>query len=343
MSYINALADIKKGLLNSIYLIHGEEVFYARQLEQAIVNALLKPEERDMNLNILSGDPQPQELLNLIETVPFFGDKNVIIVRGSNLFRSRKGAGDHEKDGDQADEALLKVLSHFPDYATIIFKTTEKVDKRRKIYKNIEKNGTVVEVSLLKPKDVKVWLPGKLNELNKRMSPDAQEHFLAVVSVMSQISLGFLDNELEKIALYSSSQIITKNDLVDAMSAIPEVSVFAMIDAVSQKHTQDALRLFNEQLAAGEHPIKILALLNRQVRLLWQAKSLLSQGRNNREIADELGLMSFVGDKLIKQCQRFAEKTLKETVISLADADRDLKSGRATNVALEKIIIDMCR
>lgn len=343
MSYINVLADIKKGLVNSIYLIHGEEVFYARQLEQAIVNALLEPEERDMNLNVISGDPQPQELLNLIETVPFFGNKNVIVIRGSNLFRGRKGAGEHDKDSDQADESLLKVFSQFPDYSAIIFTTTEKVDKRRKIYKNIEKNGTVVEVSLLKPKDVKVWLPGKLNELNKKMSHDAQEYFLAVVSVMSQISLGFLDNELEKIALYSERSTITKDDLVEVMSAIPEVSVFAMIDAVSQKQTQDALRLFNEQLAAGEHPIKMLALLNRQVRLLWQARSLLAKGCNNREIADELGLMSFVGDKLIKQCQRFTEKTLKETVIALADADRDLKSGRASNVALEKIIIDMCR
>jgi len=342
MNYIAVLEQIKKGQVSSCYLIYGEEIFLARQVEKTIVDAILLPDERDMNLIVFSTDPQPQELINFIETVPFMGGKNVITIRGTNMFRSRKEAAD---DGtvDTVDERLLAILSDMPEYSHVIFMTTEKIDKRRKIYKTVEKYGTVVEVAPLKAKDVRLWLNSKLSELNKRMTADAMEHFLAVISVMSQVSLGFLDNELEKIALYTDGTVISKEHLLEVLSAIPEVSVFAMIEAVSQKQTQKALHLFEEQLAAGEHPLKLLALLARQVRLLWQARDMMKNGRSSKEIAEELGVMPFIGEKLVRQSRGFTDNILKEAVIALAQADHDLKFGRAGNVALEKIIIDMCR
>lgn len=343
MSYINVMADVKKGLLKPMYLIHGEESYLVRQLEKAVVNAVLAPEERDMNLNIVNGDPQTQELINLMETVPFIGGKNMIVVRSSGLFRSRRGAAANEAEHDNTDERLLKVLANFPVYSHVVFTTAEKVDKRRKLYKTIERFGAVAEAAPLKPRDIKIWLPNKLRELDKRMAADAMEYFLAIVSIMPQISLGFLDSELEKAALYVNRPTITKADLQEILAAIPEISVFAMIDAVSVKDTKKALQLFGEQLAAGEHPVKILSLLNRQVRLLWQAGNLLSAGCSAREIAEELGVMPFIGEKLVKQCRGFNERTLKETVLALAEADRNLKSGRAASVVLEKIIIEMCR
>ncbi|MEG6585805.1 DNA polymerase III subunit delta [Dendrosporobacter sp. 1207_IL3150] len=343
MSYIIELDKVKKGLVSQIYLIYGEETYLARQLEKAITAALLSPEDRDMNLNIIDSDSSPQELINLIDTIPFFGDKNLIVVRNSTLFKNRKTGQSENESDDKTDERLINLLSNMPAYSYVVFLSPDKIDKRRKVYKTIEKFGTIVEVAPLKPKDVRVWLQGKLGELNKRMSHDAMEHFLASVSLMSRISLGFLESELDKAAIFSEKQIITKDDLISVMSTIPEASIFAMIDAVSEKNTQKALVLLSEQLASGEHPIKILSLLTRQVRLLWQAKELMLQGYGSREISDELGLVSFVGEKVMKQCKGFDDKKLKEVIIVLAEADADLKSGRATSVVLEKIIIDLCK
>ncbi len=342
MSYINTIAAVNKGVIKPMYLIHGEEVYFARRLEQAIVKALLGPEEQEMNLHIINGDPQLQELINLIETVPFFGGRKVIVIRNSGLFCSRKGTG-NAAEGDAGDERLLHVLGNFPDYSNIIFMTADKVDRRRKLYKTVEKLGVIAEAASLKAKDIKMWLPEKLHELNRKMAAEAVEYFLTLVSLMPKISLDFLDNELEKTALYTGNKVITKADLLAVLAPIPEISVFAMIDAISRKDTVQALRLFNDQLTAGEHPLKILSLLNRQVRLLWQAKDLLKSGCSSRQIADELGVMPFIGEKLVRQCKGFDEQILKEAVLSLAEADRDLKSGRATGVVLEKIMIAMCR
>lgn len=344
MDYSQALTEIKKGLIRPVYLLHGEETFLARQLEKAIVEAVLPDEDRDMSLTVLERDPQPAELANIIETVPFLGGKNVIILRGTGLFRAgKKGGEDEAGSQDKADDRLLKLMADMPEYSHVVFSAGEKADKRRKLFKAVEQYGAVVDLSPLKPKDVRPWITAKLTELGKKMAPDAMEHLLAAVSMMPQVSLGFLSGELDKTALYAAGQTITRRDVMAVMAAVPEVSVFTMIEAVSLKQTARALKLLDEQLSGGESPLRLLALLARQVRMLWQGKVLADRGLTGGEVANELGVPPFVGDKLVRQAYGFTQAKLKATIVALADADRDLKSGRADKFVLEKIIIEMCR
>lgn len=343
MNYSEVMLQIKKGQIQPISLLYGEETFLIRQIENAIVNSVLLPEEKDMNLIVLNNDPSPKDMANLIETVPFMGGKNVIVVRGTALFKARKGSNEEGESLVESDEQLVKIFSSMPEYSCIVFSTVEKVDKRRKIFKAVEKNGVTVEIAPLKANDVRVWLNTKLAEINKKMSADAVEHLMGAVSVMPQISLGFLDNELEKLALYAKGSLITFEDLSQVLSTIPEVSVFAMIDALSQKQAAKALGLLNGQLATGDHPLRIMALLARQVRLLWQAKELASQGYDGRSAALALGVPPFIGEKMLRQSKNFSTSTLKKGLLDLAAADYEFKAGRADSVILEKLIIDMCR
>ena len=257
MSYVAVLEDIKKKHIKPIYLLYGEETYFIRQIEQAVIAAVLAPDEMDMNLVTFDREPTVNELRTLIETVPFMGGKNVIIVRGTTLFRPRKsGSNDDADAADRADERLVELVANIPEYTHVVFSTIDKVDKRRKLFKMVEKHGITVEVAHLKAKDVRGWLSAKLVELNKKMASDAMEYFLGIVSIMSKVSLGFLHNELEKIALFTGKKVmISQQDLVDIMSSIPEISVFSMIDAVSQKQIGKALQLIAEQWRLANIPL----------------------------------------------------------------------------------------
>ncbi len=347
MNYTAVMEQIKAGSICPLYLLYGEETYLAQQVEKSLISVLLAPDERDTNLVTLDNDSRTAELVNLIETVPFLGGKNVIVVRGTSLFRARKGSGGEngeEADNDNSDERLIRIFNDMPEYSHVIFTSTDKVDKRRKIYKALEKNGAVVELAPLKPKDVRGWLNIKLADMRKKMTPDALEHFMAMVSVMPQVSLGFLDNELEKISLYiGDKKEISYKVLTDILSAVPEVSAFVMLDAVSQRQVRKALNLLSEQLGAGEHPLRIIALLAREVRILWQTKEMLAKGYSSRQVAENLGLPAFVGELKVRQSKSFTQDKLKQAMLSLAEADRDLKSGQAGSVVVEKIIIEMCQ
>ncbi len=343
MNYVEALGQIKKKQIAPIYLLYGEETYFIRQIEQAVVKGVLAPDEMDMNLVTLERDPSVNELRALVETVPFMGGKNVILVRGTTLFSQRKTGNDQDA-ADKTEERLQEMVSTIPEYTHIVFSTTGKVDKRRKIFKLVDKHGATVEAAQLKVKDVRGWMVGKLAELHIKMASDAMEYFLGIVSMMSKISLGFLDNELEKIALFTMGKpVVSQQDLVESMSSIPEISVFAMIDAVSQKQVSKALQLIGDQLQAGEHPLKLITLLARQVRILWQAKEMANRGYGSRDIAEKLGLMPFIGEKMLKQSKNFTVEVLGQATMALATADYHLKSGKAHPMVLEEIIIGMCR
>ena len=345
MDYKAVLAGIKQNKIASTYLLYGEETYYLRQVEQALINRVVPAQDRDMNLVIFESDPPREELINTIETIPFLGEKNLIIVRNTGLFSAgrKAGGGEVQDKTDAATERLIKLFGNMPDYSHVVFIMPDKPDKRRKIFKALEKNGVVLEAAPLKGKELRVWLTDRLAELKIKMAPDAQEHLLTAVSMMPQVSLDFVNNELEKVLLYTTDKPrVTQQDLLQILSAVPEVSVFAMMEALSQKQTPQALTLLREQLTAGEHPIRILVLLARQVRQLWQAKELIHKGYGSREVADFFKVPGFIGEKLVKQSRGFNEGKLKAALLSLAAADRDLKSSRSGPVVLEKIIIELC-
>lgn len=341
MNYFEAIGQINKGEIQPIYLISGEETYLAGKLEKKIVTKLL-PEGAQDGLNVLNGDVEIDELINLIDTVPFFGERNVIVIRNTNLLKERKKNADIESAGNRGEEKLIDLFSNMPPYSSLLLITPEKADKRRKLYKAIAKYGAVVEVLQIKAWEVKDWLQGKLKEIDRQFSREAFDYFLEITSVMNHISLGFLEQEIDKIALCSNKKMIEKQDLLESLASVPEVSIFAMLDAISDKKVKKALQLLSDQLSAGEHPLKIITMLSRHTRQLWQAKLLAAKGQNSKMIAGSLGLVPIIAERLVHKSRNFNEEILKNTLVHLADADYRLKSGQANCVILENIIIELC-
>lgn len=341
------IAEIKKGQIRPVYLLHGDEPYLARQTEKTIIEAVLAPEERETGLTILENNPDPAFLVGLIETLPFFGGKNVIVLREASLLKSKRNSedGDSEDKPDKEGGAarLLEIISHMPDYSIVVFSVSGKADKRKKLYKAIEQSGAVIEFNSPKAKEAKLLVMEKLEQLHKRMAPDALEYYLGVLSMMPKISVAMIYSEIDKIALFTgTNSTINYRDLQEIMAAVPEVNVFEMTEALSRKEIKPALELLHSQVAAGEHPVKILGLLAFHVRRLWQIKEITEAGGNARDISDTLKIHSFIADRLFRQSRSFSIEQLKQALIQLASADRALKSGRANSSILEKIMIDLC-
>lgn len=343
MQYIEAMAAIKRGDLKQLYLISGEETYLTGKVERAILEKLL-PDQKDGDVKMLNGDVALDELVHMIESAPFFSEKNIILVRNTMLFKEKKKAADAEKSSkaNQAEEKLIKLFEDMPPYSTLILETPEKADKRRKLYKAVVKCGSAVEVARIRAWEVKDWLTVKLREIDKEFERSALEYFLEVTSVMNQISLGFLDQEIDKLALYADKKTIVKRELQEVLASVPEVSIFSMLDAISDKNTKKALRLLNEQLNAGEHPLKMITMLSRHTRQLWQAKRCAAKGYQNKQIAEKLGLVPFIAEKLTAKSKRFSEDALKNATVQFAEADYKLKSGQADCALLENIVISLC-
>jgi len=366
VTYKAELNKVRAGELKQVYLLYGEETCRMRDFEKAVIEASLSSADRENGLIVFDEEPDLRDLTNQIETAPFWSEKNVIVVRNTSLFRaSRKTKAEEQGGAEEQDEmeaesvaakpgedALLAALSNMPPYSLVIFSITAKkeknaykeIDKRRKSFKIVEKHGVTVEVAPLHANEAHEWVQDRLQTMGKRLERSAAEHIWSAIGVMTSVPIGFLENELNKLDLYTGKRtLITKQDVMTMLSAVPEVSIFAMLEAMSRKQIQEALLLLKQQLSAGVYPLIILTLLARQVRLLWQVKELSKNGSSTVTLARHFKLPAFVVEKLQRQSHGFSIEALQRAMLSLAEADRDLKSGKATNAVFEIILIDMCR
>lgn len=345
MNFGEFMAKIQKSLPQHVFLLAGEEHYYIdRALKQ--IFARLFPDQQEISdcVQNLKGDVRPDDLIGMINTMPFFYDKNVLLVQDSALFRDNKKAEGEKKSKakDKPMERLLQTLSDMPPFSYVIFVVNDKADRRRKLYKIIEKYGLVLEAEPIRAWNINDWLQGKLQSMNKDLDREAYAYFQGAVSMMQQISLEFLDREFDKLALFSAERRITKADLVKVFAGVPEVSVFALMDAISERNGRKALLLLRRQLSDGTYFTVILSLLTRHVRQLWQAKVLQQKGIRGKALAKPMELNPFIAEKLGRAAGRFPESVLKGVMLELIDADYWLKTGQAGEEVLEHAVIRLC-
>lgn len=329
-----------------VFLLAGEEHYYIdKALAKILAGLFSNQQEIDDSVQKINHDIDPDDLVSMINTAPFFTAKNVLLIRNASLFKENRKKEEEQKSSgkDKKMERLLHVLMDMPEFCYVIFVSQEKADKRRKIYKTVEKCGMVLEAEAIRAWNINDWLQGKLQSMNRDMDRDAYTYFQGAVSMMQQISLEFLDREFDKLALFSDDRRITKAALVKVFAGLPEVSIFALLDAISERNGQKALMLLRRQLADGTYFTVILSLLTRHVRQLWQAKVLQDKGIRGKALAKPLELNPYIAEKLGRAAQRFPESVLKRSMLELIDADYWLKTGQAGEEILEHTVIELCR
>ena len=346
MKFNEFMGTLRKTAPKHVYLLSGEESYYIDKAKERILSLLFPEEgERADSLLRMEGEVDLEELAGMLGTVPLFASKTVVLVEHTNLFRERKSAEASKEEKGHRDkklERLLSFLQDMPESSYLIFVTKEKADKRRKLYKAVEKAGAVLEAEAVRAWNVNEWLQGKLQSMNREMERDAYTYFNGVAGMMQQISLGYLDQEFDKLLLYSQDRKITKRDLMEVFSGLPEVSLFALMDAVSEKDLRKAVLLLRQQIQNGVYVPLLLSLLVRHVRQLWQARILMAQGYRGKDLGKPMELNPYIAEKLGKAAQKFTDEILERTFLELAEADYLLKTGQAGAERLEHAVILLC-
>lgn len=352
MNYGEFMAQVRAKGVPHAMLLAGEEDYYIKKAERLVLGALFSDEaDAEGSVQRFDRDPSLSELIGCIETVPFFSDRNVILIRGTELFREKKSAAPEETDtkpkrgktrAEKELEQLVSLLSAMPETSYVIFESGAKPDKRKRLYKALAKSGAVLDAEPERPWTIDTWLRGKLAEMGRSFDREASAYFMSAVSMMQTISLSFLDRELDKLTLYTDAKRFTGEDLTRVFAGVPEVSGFALYDAVSARDVKRALVLLEREIRDGTYLPLILAGLVRHVRQLWTAKRLMAKGVRGKALGQPLELNPFIAEKLGRAAAAFDEETLRAVFLDLADADYLLKTGQGGPELLEHAVIRLC-
>lgn len=315
--------DIKMGQLKNVYLLYGTEDYLKRQYRDKLKHALVEPDDT-MNFSAYEGkDINPNELIDLSETLPFFKEKRMILVENSGFFKN-------------SCDDLAEYMSQVPESTCFVF-VEEEVDKRSKLFKAASRAGSAVEFETPKEDMLIRWILGRIQREGKKITQSVMQLFLSKTgSDMENI-----DKELEKLICYTLDKTeISAADVEAICTGQTENKIFEMIDAISAKNQKKALDLYYDLLALKEAPMRILFLIARQFQNLLLIKSMSAKGYPAVSIAKTAGMPSFAVQKNLRQAGAFKINQLKEAIEDCGQAEEDVKTGRmADQLAVELLIV----
>lgn len=315
--------ELKQNMIRSIYLLYGEEAYLKKQYERRIIEACSN-ETDTMNCHQYEGKGiNPREIIDLAQTMPFFADKRLIVVKNSGFF---KGACDE----------LVDYMQEVPDTCCLLF-VEDEVDKRTRLYKAVKKYGMAVEFKQQNEKTLAAWILSLMKKEDKNITKADLDYFMEKTGA----EMNLICQELEKLFCYTYGRnCITRQDIENICSKQITNQIFDMINAMAEQKVKRALTLYYDLLSLKEAPLKILALISRQFNLLMQVKDLVRLGKDKSEIASKTGLPPFFTGRYISQSGRFTMEQLKGAVRDCIQAEEDVKTGKmADKLSVELLIV----
>lgn len=212
----------------------------------------------------------------------------------------------------------------------IIFTATElPKDKDNVLLKKLLKADLVEQFPLLKAGEIFHWVQRAAKNKGATITSDAATYLVEAVGQ----DLWRMNNELDKI-ISSTKHITIKEAQLFVASSLDD-NIFNFMDAISNKDAKRAIKLLNDQLAAGANEFYLITMLARQIKILLQIKE------NNGEGS---GLHPFVIKKALPQAKKYRLADLRKLFAKLTSIDQKLKTTAVNSeLLLDIFVVEMCQ
>ena len=318
---------IKQKKFEKCYLLFGEENFLMTKGAKELEKAVLDGSDEVMNKTVFEGMADIGTIIDSCETMPFFSEKRVVVVKDSGLF----------KEGRKNDsEKMTDFLSDITESTCLIFEE-KNVDKRSRIYKAIQKTGFVQEFA--EKKDIEA-AKDIVSIFKREKISCSQEDALYIIHCVGT-SMESLEKEVKKLISYIGQEGSVTKEIIDLIcTKTVEAKVFDLVTAVGERNPSKAVEIYRNLLMYNEAPIKILFLIARQFRIMYQCSLLLKEGKTINEIIDITGQKYYSVKECSAQSRNFTAETIKKAIIDCLETDYNIKSGKIDDeIAVEIIIV----
>jgi DNA polymerase-3 subunit delta len=251
------IKNIKSGQAAPIYFLMGDEPYYIDKISEYIEQTVLTEDEKSFNQMILYGrDVTIQEIASNAKRFPLMAEKQVIIV---------KEAQDLARTIDQLEEYANQFQ---PSTVLVMCYKYKSLDKRKKIYKTLDKNGVLFESKKLKDYQVESWVRKLIEFRNYAIDVKA-----------SAMLVEFLGNDLSKIA----------NEINKLMIMLPKGS--AITADIVEKNIGISKDFNNFELIKG--------IVDRNQLVAYKIVDYFSQNPKNNPVVLTMGIIYSYFSKLL--------------------------------------------
>jgi len=301
-----------------VYLFKGEADLLMEDAWKKLLDRIVPAKAQRFNGERLQArEYSAVDILDRLKALPMFGTKRLVMVQAIDAWPK------------QQQEAIFSYLEKPLPSACLVLTASGKKGLE-KLEAAVASIGIVVGFAAPSERDAPRWLQERARLQNKNLP------FKAASLLLEQVGLDLyrLESELDKLVTYvGNRETIELDDVKEAVSYQRSFSIFELLRFVSRCERSRAVHSLRNLIRAGEPPLAILALMSRQIRILWQSKDALANGLSISELCRQLHLPQFVVKNYAQESSLFSETELHKIHTAIREADLALK-GTGTNPEL---------
>ncbi len=305
----------------------GEEEFYIDNITNLFIQNVLTEEEKQFNLNILYGkDTSIDQIISISKKYPLMSDFQIVLV---------KEAQDLSRTFDSIIEYVKNPLK---TTILIINYKHKSIDKRKVVYKEINKVGKIFESKKLYDNQVQNWINEKINiagfSIDQKSTVLINEHL--------GNSLSKISNEIDKLLEIKKNDKIIKSDDVEKYIGISkEFNNFELRRALGEKNFDKAFQItqyFSENPNSNPLVVSISIIFDFFNKLLIYHSN---SNSNDKKMAALLGINPFFLSEYHIASRNYSLKSVVGVISVIRDYDmysKGVKVKKANPYLLKELI-----
>ena len=347
------IKQIENGNIPTVVCIVGEEPYYRDLVRRTLLDAIFTDTPTDSrDITVFEEKTDMKKLDTLVNTYPFFSGRTVILITDKELLNPKaeaegkkaksSGKGKAKEVSLSKQEQFQKMLGDVPEFCTVILQA-EKMDGRQKFTKFLQKETVFVDCSPVDSRYLPVWLARQAEQRGGHLDRSAVQRIQEYLATVDNPPLQLLAAEVEKIAVYAGDRKNwTAADVDILFSALPEIGVFALNNAITAQNTVLALQLLAEEQKKNTYLPLLIAKLLTHLRSILMVKEGQRLGRSASQIAAESNKAPFLISLWQKEGAKFTEGRLRNAIQALDTLAEEISLGGRQYDRLEEIIAVLC-
>ena len=321
------VTEIRNGNIKPVYFLMGDEPYYIDKIANFIENNILSEEERSFDQMILYGkDVSIGDIISNAKRCPMMAERQLIVVKeAQHLSRSIESLTTYI---DQPQNSTVLVICY--KYA--------KLDKRKKLYKSIKKNGILLESKKLYENQVLEWIRKILKAKGYSIVPKAAVLLIEFLGTdMSKIS-----NELEKLKLVvSKGAEITPDDVEENIGISKDYNNFEFKKAIGEQNIVKATRIINyfAQNPKDNPFVVTVTLLNTFFTQLLKYHGL--KEHSSKSVASALGINPYFVSEFNTAAKNYPIRKVSKIISNLRILDLKGKGVNALNLSQADLLKEL--
>ncbi len=321
------VTDIKSGNIKPIYFLMGEEPYYIDRISEFIDKNVLAEEEKGFNQMVLYGrDVTVEDIISNAKRFPMMAERQVVIVKeAQDLSRTIEKLADYVEN-PQPSTVLVMCYKY------------KKIDKRKKLYKVVAKNGVIFEGKKLYENQVADWIRRVLAGAKYSIEPKAAQMLVEFLGT----DLSKINNELEKLKLIiAAGSQITADQIEENIGISKEFNNFELRKAIGSRNVTKAHRIINyfAQNPKDNPLVVTISLLYSFFSQVLKYHGL--SDKSQRNVASVLKVNPYFVKDYTEAAHNYPMKKVSQIISLLRESDVKGKGVGATNLPQGDILKEL--